>query len=163
MTSTLPTGPKGTILGDPLSALLPSWARHLRAENKSPRTVQSYQEAARLFVAYLESEGLPTRAADIRRGHIEAWEEHLIGRFRPGTAANRHRSLQQLFRWLEDEELVPRSPMAKMRPPAVPEQPVAVLSDEDLRRLLSVCEGKRFVDRRDAAILRVFMDTGVRP
>ena len=162
MTRTHPTGPKTAILGDDLADLLPSWGRHLRAENKSPRTVQSYQEAARLFVAYLSVEGLPTTAAEIRRGHVEAWEEHLLRQFRPGTAANRHRSLQQLFRWLEDEELVPVSPMAKMRPPAVPEQPVPVLSDDDLRRLLAVCDGKRFVDRRDAAILRVFMDTGVR-
>lgn len=145
-----------------LANLVPSWTRHLRAENKSPRTVQSYLEAAEQFGAFLVAQGMPTEVRSITREHIETWEEHLIGRWKPATAANRHRSLQQLFRWLEDEGEIARSPMCKMRPPAVPEQPVPVLSDDQLRRLLATCEGKGFKERRDTAILRVFMDTGVR-
>ena len=52
--------------------------------------------------------------------------------------------------------------MARMRPPRVPEQPVAVLTVDEQRRLLATCEGRSFVDRRDAAMLRVFIDTGAR-
>ena len=52
--------------------------------------------------------------------------------------------------------------MARMRPPKVPEQPVAVLTLDEQRRLLATCEGRSFVDRRDAAMLRVFIDTGAR-
>lgn len=37
-----------------------------------------------------------------------------------------------------------------------------MLSDDQLRRLLRSCEGRDFTDRRDAAILRLFIDTGVR-
>ena len=39
---------RATTVGD-LAGLLPSWRRHLRAENKSPRTIQSYSEAAEQF------------------------------------------------------------------------------------------------------------------
>ena len=52
--------------------------------------------------------------------------------------------------------------MAAMRPPAVPEAPPRVLNDEQLRRLLKACEGREFADRRDAAILRLLVDTGMR-
>ena len=52
--------------------------------------------------------------------------------------------------------------MARMRPPKVPEQPVAVLTLDEQRRLLATCEGRSFEDRRDAALLRVFIDTGAR-
>jgi site-specific recombinase XerC len=148
-------------LGD-VRTLLPSWLRHLRAENKSPRTVQSYEEAALQFATFLADMGMPTQVAKLRREHIEAFEEQLLQRFKPSTAANRHRSLQQLFRWLEEEGEVTVSPMAKMRPPKVPEQPVPIISDNDMRRLLDTCAGKAFEDRRDTALIRLLLDTGGR-
>jgi site-specific recombinase XerD len=124
--------------------------------------VQTYQEAARQFAAFLAERGMPTAAAGIRREHVEAFVEDVLGRFSASTAANRYRSLQQLFRWLLDEGEVERSPMERMRPPRVPEQPVPVLPEEALRALLATTAGKEFVDRRDRAVLLVFIDTGAR-
>jgi integrase/recombinase XerC len=55
---------------------------------------------------------------------------------------------------VEEDEL-PVSPLAKMRPPQVPEQPTEVLSVEQIRALLKgACEGRDFVSRRDSAIVR---------
>jgi integrase len=48
--------------------------------------------------------------------------------------------------WLEDEGEIAADPMAKMKPPAIPEQPV--LPDEALRRLFAACAGKDFEARR---------------
>lgn len=61
-----------------------------------------------------------------------------------------------------EEEEISSSPMAKMRRPTVPEHPVPVIVIEDLRKLLKVCEGKSFENRRDAAIIRLFIATGIR-
>ena len=52
--------------------------------------------------------------------------------------------------------------MVKMRPPVIPEQPVPVLSDDQVRRLLAACSGKDFRDRRDAAIIGLFLGAGMR-
>jgi integrase/recombinase XerC len=49
-----------------------------------------------------------------------------------------------------------------MRPPMLPEQETPVLKDEELRALLKACEGREFVQRRDTAILYLFMDSGIR-
>ena len=54
------------------------------------------------------------------------------------------------------------SPMAEMNPPTLAEKPIRVLSDDQLRALLATCKGKGVVDRRDNAILRLFIDTGIR-
>ena len=148
-------------VGD-LSVILPSWPRHLRAANLSERTVQSYTEAAWQLHLFLREAGMPTRATAIRREHVEAFVEEQLRRYAPATAASRYRSLQQLFRWLLDEGDVDRSPMERMRPPKVPEQPVPVLSAEQLQALLSGCSGRGFAKRRDAALLTVFIDTGAR-
>jgi integrase len=52
--------------------------------------------------------------------------------------------------------------MAKMRKPIIPEQPVPVLPDADVKRLLDNCAGRDFRNRRDLAIIRLFVDTGRR-
>ncbi len=95
---------------------------------------------------------MPTDVASIRREHVETYIEDLLANWRPATAAVRYRSLQQFFRWLIDEGEISANPMARMRPPKVPDQPVAVLSPDEQRRLLATCESRSFEDRRDAAI-----------
>jgi site-specific recombinase XerC len=44
----------------------------------------------------------------------------------------------------------------------VPDEPVEVLTDDQLRRLLQVCAGREFDQLRDAANVRLFMDSGMR-
>lgn len=49
-----------------------------------------------------------------------------------------------------------------MKPPAVPETPVAILAEDQQRKLVAACEGKAWEDRRDMAVIRLFIDTGMR-
>jgi site-specific recombinase XerD len=142
--------------------LLDSWARSLRARNRSPRTIESYLQSANQLVAYLHRAGMPTVATRITREHVESFMVHLQGRVKPRSVALRYRSLQQLFRWLLEEREISADPMANMRPPHVPDQPVPVIPADSVRRLLGACEGTGFEERRDSAILTVLLDTGIR-
>ncbi len=67
-----------------------------------------------------------------------------------------------MFNWLVDEEELDRSPMRTMKPPTVPEVEVPVIPEWDLKKPFKACSGKTFADRRDTALLLVFLDTGVR-
>jgi integrase len=49
-----------------------------------------------------------------------------------------------------------------MNPPRIPEKEVPVLTDEQQRAILEVCKGTTLEDRRDTAIVRIFVDTGAR-
>ena len=142
--------------------LLPSWARSLQARNRSPRTIQSYLESAEQLIAYFRRAGMPTVATRLTREHIEAFLADLQGKVKPGSVAVRYRSLQQLFKWLLDEGEIATDPMARMKPPAVPEQPVPVVPPDVMGRLLATCASPKFEDRRDAAILTLLLDTGIR-
>ena len=107
--------------------------------------------------------GMPTEVSKIRRGHVEASEEALFeAQKSPATVASRHRSLRQLFRWLEEEGEITASPMAKMRPPRVPDQPINCLTDVEIVAVLSSYSGQSFEDRRDTALIRLFVDAGGR-
>jgi site-specific recombinase XerD len=145
-----------------LEALIPSWERSLRARNKSTRTVRAYSEAARLFETFVRSEPGVTGVGHITREHVESFIEDQLARWKPATASVRYRSVQQLFKWLLEEGEIRTDPMARMKPPVVPEVPVTVVSDAELKKLIEACEGSSFEDRRDVAIVRVFIDTGVR-
>jgi site-specific recombinase XerD len=103
-----------------------SFERYLRAGNKSPRTIETYLEAVRGFSAHLAATS--GRALDqARREDVEAWIGVLLARWKPATAHNRYRGLHAFYRWLEEEDDLP-NPMAKMKPPAVPDQPIPVLT-----------------------------------
>lgn len=142
-------------------AFVESWLRSLRARNLSPATITVYLAAADQLGDHLATARVAD-VTDIRKAHVESFIEHLLATRSPATANNRYRALQQFFAWLVDEDEVEVSPMARMRPPIVPEQPVDVLDDTALRALLKACDGKDFTARRDAAIVRTFLDTGAR-
>jgi site-specific recombinase XerD len=143
--------------------LLDQWRRHLAAENKAPTTLFTYCSAVAQFIEFLEINGMPTTLEGIKREHIESFIESLLASSSPATANNRYRGLQSYFKWLaEVEREMPESPMARMRPPKVEVQAPDVLSDVDVERLLATCAGSGFSERRDRAILRVLLDTGLR-
>ncbi|MQB01792.1 MAG: tyrosine-type recombinase/integrase [Actinobacteria bacterium] len=137
-----------------------SFERHLRAENKSDRTLETYLDAVRQLERFLAERGLGIDEAE--REDIEAFLGRLLERWKPATAANRYRALRVLYRWLEEEGEIAADPMAKMRPPKVPGQPVPVLGDDALRRLLATCSGKDFEARRDTAAIMLLIDAGPR-
>jgi site-specific recombinase XerD len=105
---------------------------------------------------------MPTNCGAIRREHIESFMSELLARYKPATAANRYRSIQAFFKWLAEENEIAASPMARMSPPHVPEEPPAVLTEDEIRRLLKACAGREFEDFRDTAIILLLIDTGRR-
>jgi site-specific recombinase XerD len=141
--------------------LLRSFERHLRAENRSAQTVATYLIALRQAEAFLTATR-GTTLATAGRADLEAYLGDLLTRRAPATAATYYKVLKLLYQWLEDEDELPASPMTKMRPPIVPDQPVPVIPDDGLRRLLAACAGKGFEARRDTAMIMLLLDTGAR-
>lgn len=140
-----------------------SFLRHLAAENKSASTLLTYGKAVEQFGEFVARSGMPPDVADIRREHVEAFLIDLQANgWKPASVANRYRSLQQFFKWLAGEGEIKTSPMANMRPPTVPEQPPQILRPEELKALLATADGTGYDERRDTAILRLFLDSGIR-
>jgi len=141
---------------------LDSFIRSLRAQNVSDRTVETYSEAVSQLATYLVEMRMPVRPEDITREHVESFIGHLLKKWKPATASNRYRALQRYFKWLVEEGEIKGSPMIHMKPPRVPEQPPPVLTEEEIKRLLKTCDGRAHEDRRDLAIIRLLLDTGLR-
>jgi site-specific recombinase XerD len=152
--------------------LVRDWERTLRAENKAPKTIETYGHGARTLIAWLdelpddaaESDGItrPETVADVTRAHLTAWMADLLAASSASNANTKHRSVQQWFNWLLLEGEITEHPMARMKPPMIPEQPVPLVPDALIRKVLDQCKGRDLLSRRDTAIIRVIWDTGAR-
>ena len=148
-----------------VNALLRSFSLALRAINRSPKTLETYLEVVRQFLRFLEDHGMPQSASDIKREQAESFLVYLLEERQLASASvnNRYRGLQAFLNFLLEDGDIKRSPMEHIKPPQIIETSPPVLKEDDLGRLLATCDkGNNFVDRRDAALLRVFIDTGAR-
>lgn len=53
-------GSTKVMIAGELGGLIPSWQRHLRAANRSAKTLATYTEAADQLAAFLADRGMPT-------------------------------------------------------------------------------------------------------
>ncbi len=142
--------------------LVQSYKRALLAANRAPGTVKTYMEGLEAFGSFLASKGMPQVVAAITREHVEAFLTDQLERWKPQTAKVRHGALRGFFNWCAEEGEIPASPMRHVKAPHVPEEPPAVLTEDQLKRLLKACDGPEFADRRDKAIIMLLIDTGMR-
>ena len=85
----------------------------------------------------------------------------LLAAYSDAYARNQFRALQQFFRWLAAEDGIP-DPMTRLGPPKETRKPVPCFTSMELSRLRKACRGSSFDERRDAAVISVFLATGIR-
>jgi site-specific recombinase XerD len=145
-----------------LSTLASDWLRSLRASNRSQHTLRAYRATVTQLEAFLVASGMPTDVRKLTREHVESFLVDVVERNAASTAALRFSALKSFFGWLVDEGEITRSPIERTARPNVPDVPVPIITTEQAKALLKACNGTTFEDRRDAAILRLFLDGGPR-
>ncbi|WP_031526335.1 tyrosine-type recombinase/integrase, partial [Streptomyces sp. NRRL F-5123] len=101
--------------------------------------------------------------AEVSRAHCEAFQAWMVQTRSPATGLNKHKALQQFFKWLrDDEEEIDRSPMDRVRQPKIPQKLVPVMRDAETSKVLQTCKGKAFLQLRDEAVIRLYYNTGAR-
>jgi site-specific recombinase XerD len=139
-----------------------SWRHALRAENKSPQTINGYLLTVRIFSEWLAEQGRPTAAEAVTRDDVRGFLADQLDRNKPATALARYKGLRLLFKFALAEGDITATPMTNVQPPKLVEQPPEVLSNDQLAALLKVTTGETFQERRDHAVIRLLVDTGMR-
>lgn len=156
-----------------IADLAASFRRSLRAAGKAERTQVLYGQSIRFFCDWLVAQGRPTTLDQLNRHAIAAWLAHLIDAGNEtSTVATRLRGMRRFCRWLEAEGEVDKAPTAGVEMPAPSDKPVRVLTDDELKALISACavpKGKAgvydraiFDGRRDETMIRLLADCGLR-
>lgn len=144
-----------------LRDLLESWMLALKVEHRADNTLTSYRAGVEQYLDWCAVQDLP---AVIDRTQVRAWISALLDSgAEPATSAIRQAAVKRFSKWLLEDGEQDTDPLAGLKPPSQAEKLVQPLTEDELKRLLKACEGRDFVDRRDTAIVRVMLDTGLRP
>lgn len=144
-----------------LRDLVESWMLALKVEHKADNTLKLYRAGVEQYIDWCAAEKLPPM---LERNQVRAWISSLMDAgAEPATAAARQSAVKRFSKWLLAEDEQDTDPLAGLNPPKQAEKLTQPLSEDELKALLKACSGKAFEDRRDAAVIRVLMDTGLRP
>lgn len=122
-----------------------------KLEGLSPLTLESYQLELRIF-----SERVKKRVSDITTADIRLF----LGDFpelKSSSISKKLSVLKSFFGWLTGEEIIPRDPTTKIKPPKKEKRIPKSLTIEELEMIRESCQ-----TRRERALIEVLYATGCR-
>ncbi len=140
-------------------ALADSWELKMRGDQLAENTIKSYLRALRSLVASLPPGTAP---AEVTRDDIRRWIIATRERTSSGTARSWFAGVRHFYKFLIEEQEAETDPTVGIKTPPPNQHVTPVLSDDQVRALLRTAAGNSFVDRRDAAIMYVMLDSGLR-
>ncbi|MGI9058533.1 MAG: tyrosine-type recombinase/integrase [Ktedonobacteraceae bacterium] len=149
-----------------------------RSSNMSQYTIDHNRRYLGWFVEWVEEEYHIADVAQLDVSHLRGWILHLQqlplqrgeGILKDSTIRMYGACLRAFCNWLEYEEKVPKSITKRFKLPKVEKQFIPTFEDEDVKKLLAVCEAEkhytvkvqRALTARNRAIVSVLIDTGIR-
>jgi site-specific recombinase XerD len=144
-------------------SLAASWGLALDADRYAANTVASYTRAQRHFADWLDAHHEGLAPDEVTRDHIRAWVIQLRETTSSGTARSLFPGLRHFYRWMVAEGELDRDPTQGIKTPPPNDTSTPTLKVAEIRALLASCVGPdKFVARRDAAIILLFVDGGFR-
>ncbi len=161
----------------PLERLAQHYEAHNRSDGKSPRTVEWYSRVIGYFAEYLRSEGYAAQLGDVDIGVVREFILYLqsktrwsnnpymkspTGSLKAISIQNYIRGLRAFCSWLHRERYTDENMLADLKPPRVPHKLTEVLTESEVRLILSCLDPATPTGCRDTAIVTLFLDTGLR-
>lgn len=160
MTPTRSRPRKNSLPALDISTLVDSFAINLRALRRSPSTQKIYLGSIALYLKWCSDNDYPPQ---IDRGQVQAWIAQMLDAgASPATAAARLAGVRQFSKWLAEEGEIDADPLLRVTAPKGDMPITPVLSEDDLKALVKVCQGPGLRERRDEAMVRLMAETGMR-
>jgi len=152
-TTTLPQG---------WTLLLDGWRVTLEADGYSPKSVKTYQAGMASFTGWLVANHPEVSPAELTRHHVRGWIADVRSRNGATTAATYYAGVRHFAKWLASEGEITSNPTDGVRCPVPTEAATPVLTADELKALLGTCSRQTFTGTRDAAIIMLLADGGLR-
>lgn len=159
-----------------------------QSRNLSPKTLSSYEQSLKLFVAYLKNEHGVQEVKYVKTGHIRQYVSYIQERgkytvvSREGSKAinfpenrkdykktvsnvtinNYVRNIKVFFNWLHQEGELHKNPVTNIEQIKTERRQKAGISKEEFNRLLSQFDYTKFHGYRNKIITMLLQDTGMR-
>jgi len=142
-----------------------------KAEGKSPKTVDWYNDFLNGFRMFLSFKRFPVDLCQISREHIRVYIAYLQNEARttrgskslsPATIQGAVRTLKAFFSWALREEFIESNPMIRIPVPKATSKIINTYTQEQITKLISLCYKSNDSGCRNLAILLLLLDTGIR-
>jgi site-specific recombinase XerD len=132
-------------------------------ENRSPKTIRFYTIYLTEFSQYCDNHSIKL----IHQITSQFLREYLLSLEQSGHNVGGQlvyfRSIKAFLNWFwEEMEPEYRNPIHKVKPPKNPLEPLTGITRDEFDALVAVCPKHTFLGVRDACIMMVLYDTGVR-
>jgi site-specific recombinase XerD len=144
------------------AVLAVSWELTLQADGYASNSINSYRAALRSLAHWIATTAPTTGPGEMTRDHIRGWLVHIRTTRSASTARAWFSGVRHFAKWLVEEGEATQDPTQGVKMPTAPEPETRVLTTDELRALLATCSPSDFLGRRDAAIIRLFVDGGLR-
>ena len=152
-----------------LSELIALYLARCRIEGLSPRTQRAYSETLARFQRSVAAQGVPDEAAAVETATVIRYCETFQARRpagpparRPATRHRYFREVRCFFNWCVAAGFLDHTPFRGLRNVRLPSEVVQPFRPAELARLVGACDPATAVGRRDAAVVLLFLDTGIR-
>jgi site-specific recombinase XerD len=135
----------------------------IASRGNRPNTVRNNLGWAEIWSEWCKVHRIPWRTATVK--HAETWYSQVVKRYSPSSALVALCSLRKLYQWaIANNETRMPNPFAGCTAPRQEEHIPAIVSVEELRRLLSACElaSHRWMRLRNRALVLTVFAAGLR-
>ena len=143
-----------------LSDVIGSYLVAQRQAGKSDATLEQYGYHLGKMADWLGELGI-VYVGEVQRADLQSWGAGLRDRWAPATIKGAVCAARSFFRWCVEEELLSENVALALKVPRVPMRAQRTLTAVEISRLLAGCD-QSVRGRRDAALVTVLLDTGLR-
>lgn len=143
-----------------MQMLLDSWVLRLRAAHKSQHTIDSYRQGVTKFFRWAGERGIAPRPTErtVQEFVMDLQEDGAAS----ATVSNRFITLQLFSKFLCSIGEVDVDELAGLPRPKIDDVMVDPLTRDEVVAMIHACQGKRFVDKRDEAVIRFMAEATAR-
>lgn len=138
--------------------LFQSFQLSLEADGLRPHTISCYLRDVRRFWAYVE----PLEPGAVTSSEVRQWVKHLTTSLSPKTVKEAQMGLGRFFRFLIAEGEVESNPTTTVKLTKFKVRPQPTYTVDEVRQILRSCRMDSKEGVRNAAVVSVLFDTGVR-
>lgn len=142
---------------------LQRYLRWYRSAGHPAKTIAKHSHTISLFIRWLQDEQYSTVLNDLEADFVREWIEDQQRRgLSDQTFATRVRVLRAFTHWLTDDKWLDKDPLQRLTVPKADDKAEAILTPEEGDTLLTMCDKKTTIGRRDFSIMLLLFSTGLR-
>lgn len=140
-----------------MQELLNIYLSDLELNGLSPKTVKTYKNNIKQFIAFVEVDSIQDVSIEHVRGFIQAKKDKSTTYIN-----NLIKTLRAWFKWLVYYEYIDKNPMTKVKNIRGAKTIIETFTDEEIKRMLNVYYAPDYLSVRNKTILYILVETGIR-